>query len=132
MPKMQTRCLSGVKKQFGYAYVDEQNLFLSIRGYNRLKKNQTNYHYEGKLAGAKIFDNCIHDTWPLLNKKLEGFTFQPLFEVHHEAEDQPRPLKGDMVSFLDDLSIYEIVHVSLCMLETGCFKLLLKKTNYSQ
>ncbi len=67
-----------------------------------------------------------------MNKKLEGFTFQPLFEVYHEAEDQPRPLKGDMVSFLDDLGIYEIVHVSLCMLETGYFKLLLKKTNYSK
>ncbi len=111
----------------GKAYINENNEFLTTRGYNKLRKDNVLKHFTTKVSKAKIFNVFVNDLWPLSNTYVFDAQLVSLYILQFRTEEHARPWLGDVVRVNDESNEYEVLHVDLDEHELNVYKLLVKK-----
>ncbi len=118
------------KKMLGITYINEQNNFITARGYNTLKKHNVLRHFTDDINRAKLFRVFMHDAWPLTHSKILGAELVSIFELKYRAEEHGRPWTGDLMKIQDEKHRYRVLKVSLDEEELNVYSVLVKKLDF--
>ncbi len=115
------------KQMLGKAYVNENNEFLTARGYNKLKKDNVLKHFTTQVSKAKIFNVFVNDLWPLTNTQVLDTEFVTLYILQYRTEEHTRPWLNEIVKVNNEPDRYQILSIDLDEHELNVYKLLVKK-----